>query len=651
MDDSPYNKASGDEEEEEELVDETGYKTTKDAVIFAIDVSKSMLQKPPATDADDKKTDSDSDSATHAALKCAYQLMQQRIISNPNDMMGILLFGTQRDRFMDDKYNPYPHCYVLTELEIPDAQNVKKLRDLVNDEEEAGKLLQPCEGGVKMASVLFCANQIFTTKASNFASRRLFLVTDNDDPHRGEKALASTAAVRAKDLYDLGVVIELFPISKPDHEFDRTIFYDDIVYRNTLNTDENAPAPLTSAAKPSKSGSGISLFQSLLSNINSHISPRRALFSVPLELSPGIRIGVKGYILFKREEIRKSCNVWMGGEKPQIAVGSTTRMADDTARTVEKVEIKKAFKFGGDTVSFGEEELKRIKYFGDPVIRVIGFKDRKLLPAWANYKHSTLIYPSETDFVGSTRVFSALWQKMRKAKKFALVWFIPRRNATPVLAAAIPGEEKYGDDGEQVSPPGLWIVNLPFADDIRQVPETTMVPATDELVDAARMFMQQVMLPKSVYNPKNYPNPALQWFYRVLQAMALEEDLPETPEDKTLPRYRQIDKRAGSYVTDWGTTLESSYQAYITEHGHRSTTTTSLKKRPAATADGDATTKKIKTEVDGVGEEEMRERFENGTVEKLTLPVLKEFLGAKKIPVGGKKKDLVDRVVGYFASK
>lgn len=35
---------------------------------------------------------------------------------------------------------------------------------------------------------------------------------------------------------------------------------------------------------------------------------------------------------------------------------------------------------------------------------------------------------------------------------------------------------------------------------------------------------------------------ALQWFYRILQAMALEEDIPEKPDDKTIPKYRQIDK-------------------------------------------------------------------------------------------------------------
>lgn len=223
----PYVKPEDEEEEEEEQLDETGYKTVKDAVIFAIDVSKSMLQRPPPSD--NKKADQES--ATIAALKCAYLLMQQRIISHPNDMMGILLFGTEKSRFQGDEESKrtsisYPHCYLLTDLDVPDADGVKRLRSLVNDEEEAADLLVPSKESVSMANVLFCANQIFTTKAPNFSSRRLFLVTNDDNPHATDKQLKSAAAVRAKDLYDLGVIIELFPISKPDHEFDRTTFYD-----------------------------------------------------------------------------------------------------------------------------------------------------------------------------------------------------------------------------------------------------------------------------------------------------------------------------------------------------------------------------------------------------------------------------------------
>jgi len=178
-----------------------------------------------------KEKHADQGSATSAALKCAYALMQQRIISNPNDMMGILLFGTEQSKFQDDEDGnggfQYPHCYLLADLDVPAASDVKRLRSIVNDdEEEVHKLLVPTKETVAMANVLFCANQVFTTKAPNFSSRRLFLVTDNDDPHAKSRELKSSATVRAKDLYDLGVIIELFPISHPDHEFDRARFYD-----------------------------------------------------------------------------------------------------------------------------------------------------------------------------------------------------------------------------------------------------------------------------------------------------------------------------------------------------------------------------------------------------------------------------------------
>lgn len=187
-----------------------------------------MLARPPL--ADSKKIDRDS--ATSAALKCAYRLMQQRIISHPNDMMGVLLFGTEDSHFQTDDKSPaslqYPHCYLLTDLDKPEASDVKRLRSLVEnqDGEDAKKLLVPSNKPVTMSNVLFCANQIFSTKAPNFSSRRLFLVTDNDNPHADNKEVKSSAIVRAKDLYDLGVVIELFPISQPDHDFDRSKFYD-----------------------------------------------------------------------------------------------------------------------------------------------------------------------------------------------------------------------------------------------------------------------------------------------------------------------------------------------------------------------------------------------------------------------------------------
>ena len=108
-----------------------------------------MLATPLKTE--DKKADRDS--ATVAALKCAYRLMQQRIISNPTDMMGILLFGTETSRFQGDEESSkslaYPHCYLLTDLDVPAAEDVKRLRTLVEDEEESAHSIYRASVNVK----------------------------------------------------------------------------------------------------------------------------------------------------------------------------------------------------------------------------------------------------------------------------------------------------------------------------------------------------------------------------------------------------------------------------------------------------------------------------------------------------------------------
>jgi ATP-dependent DNA helicase 2 subunit 1 len=173
----------------------------------------------------------EQESPVVAALKCAYHLLQQRIISRPSDMTGILLFGTKRTKFLgeDDSKKgglTYANCYLLLDLDVPSAADVKALRMMVEDEATSREILTPSEKPISMPNVLFCANQIFTTKAPNFTSRRLFLITDEDDPHANDRSLRSAATIRARDLYDLGVGLELFPISRVDHVFDRSKFYD-----------------------------------------------------------------------------------------------------------------------------------------------------------------------------------------------------------------------------------------------------------------------------------------------------------------------------------------------------------------------------------------------------------------------------------------
>lgn len=342
-------------------------------------------------------------------------------------------------------------------------------------------------------------------------------------------------------------------------------------------------------------------------------------------------------MIFKRQEPARACYIYLGSEKPQIAKGVTAQVADDTARTIEKWEVRKAYKFGGESVYFTPEEITQLKNFGDPIIRIIGFKPLAMLPIWASIKQAYFLYPSEVDYVGSTRVFSALYQKMLKDQLMAVTWFIARRNTTPVIAALMPGVEKTDDERRQILPPGLWIVQLPFADDIRQNPPSMLVRAGDELVDCMRTVMQQLQLPKGVYDPMRYPNPALQWHYRILQALALDEDLPDKPEDKTIPKYRAIHKRVGDDVLTWSQELDKAYRAYHTEHAPHP----GKSSKRQGSEDTAGSSKRIKME-DVPPDEEIYEHAEQATLSKLTVAQLRAWLTKKGDPAAGRKADLVE---------
>ncbi|KAJ6787156.1 hypothetical protein PWT90_09177 [Aphanocladium album] len=623
------------EDDGDQEIDETSYKAQKDAVLLAIEVSESMLKAPPPSDS--KKADRDS--PVQAALKCAYHFMEQRIISNPKDMIGILLFGTEKTRFQLDENGRsglgYPHCYLFTDLDVPSAEDVKALKSLVEDEETGDDILKPTSEAVSMSNVLFCANQIFTTRAANFGSRRLFLVTDNDNPHSTDKAARSAAAVRAKDLYDLGVSIDLFPISHQDSKFDLANFYDDILYRDPL-----AEANMQEVAV-SKSGDGLNLLTSLISNINSKQTPKRALFSnLPFEIAPGLRISVKGYNIIHRQAPARTCYIWLDGEKPQLAVGETTRIAEDSTRTVEKGEMKKAYKFGGEYVYFSPEEQKSLKDFGSPVIRIIGFKSRSLIPLWSSVKKSTFIYPSEEDYVGSTRVFTALWQKLLKDDKVALAWCIVRSNANPMLAAIMPSKSQSDEEsGTPFLPAGLWICPLPFADDLREIKQPgKMAQASDELKTQMRTIIQQLQLPKAMYNPTKYPNPSLQWHYKILQALALEEEVPETAEDASLPKFKAISKRAGGYLEDWSETLSGEAKSATDARAVKREIDDELPERPAKRG------KTAQPSASGLTPAQLKVVVDDGSISKMTVAQLKDIAGAKGLNTSGRKADIIERI-------
>lgn len=369
---------------------------------------------------------------------------------------------------------------------------------------------------------------------------------------------------------------------------------------------------------------------------------------MPFELGPGLTISVRGYNIIQKQAAARSCYIWLEGEKPQVAVGETARLAEDSARTVENYEVKKAYKFGNEYVYFTDEEQKSIKQFGGACIRIIGFKDRSLLRFWASIKKSIYIFPSEEGYVGSTRVFTALWQKLLKSKKVGMAWHIARRNGNPQLVAIIPSRATSDENsGTQYMPAGLWLYPIPFIDDVRDKPESgQVIRTTNALTDRMNKVVQQLQLPGGAYNPSKYPNPALQWHYKILQALALEDVVPDQPEDATVPKYRAIHKRCGGYIQEWSQVADDvlgqiqeqkKIKRELEGENEEDEPRPAKKSRTTAAKNSNAGE-------DGLSNTELRRRYDAGTLTKLTVADLRSAMSGRGLDIKGLKKDLVERL-------
>jgi len=411
----------------------------------------------------------------------------------------------------------------------------------------------------------------------------------------------------------------------------------DIIYR-----DPTAEAGTSDEVKTSKSGDGLTLLSSLISNINSKQTPKRSYFSnLPFEVAPGLTISIKGYIPLHRQAPNRTCYVWLGGEQAQLAQSEMTKMDSET-RTVEKSEIKKAYKFGGEYIHFNPEEAAALKQIGKKTLRIIGFKPRSMLPSWASIKKSIFIFPSEETFVGSTRVFSALWQKLLKSNKMGIAWFIARDNANPVMVAILPSKNPDEEEsGTPFLPAGLWLYPLPFVDDVRNVDINAPPKPADELTDRMREIVQNLQLPKAKYDPLKYPNPSLQWHYKILQAMALEDDVPETLDDPTIPKYRQIDKRVGGYLADWKADVAKKAHALMKNRSFKREFEEDDGDRPAAKR---AKAAPKKAGGAGLSNAQLKVAAEQDTLKKMTVAELKDVMVSKGLNTAGRKAELVERL-------
>ena len=167
-------------------------------------------------------------------------------------------------------------------------------------------------------------------------------------------------------------------------------------------------------------------------------------------------------------EAKKETPVFLS-KQTNAKLTSETVQYSGVGDKLERHQIRKYFPFGGAKAYIDEEEMKAIKTVGEAGLVLMGFKSQERVRPYHNLRSPYFVYPDETQVKGSVRAFYALLLGMAELKVVAIARLIYRKGTMPRLVALIPQLEAVDEKGRLDRSPGMHLVFLPYADDIRDL--------------------------------------------------------------------------------------------------------------------------------------------------------------------------------------
>ncbi|KAJ3334195.1 X-ray repair cross-complementing protein 6 [Blyttiomyces sp. JEL0837] len=602
---APYGSNEGEEEEIEEEEDDIQEFVEKgrDCVIFLVDASPNMHIPQ----------DEENLTPFRKVLKACLGHLMGRIIDNDTDLVGIVFYGTEK---ANNSHN-FENIYIYQELDAPYAKRISELERL-----EASRDVFDTEIGASNTyafhEALWICNTMFSKQAKKNDTKRVFLATSNDNPNAGNLELQRFAFTRANDLQDMGGKIHLFSFHPPGGKFEFDIFFKDNIIKPEEGDDEEELRYADASGKLSQ----------LIQQLRQREYKKRTACRIPFILGEDLEFGVMGYNLVT--EAKLGSYTYLVGATNEEAKVVTSYICKTTGQQLSATDMSSYYPYGGRKVVFSKDEVAQMKTFGEPGLRLIGFKPLQVImkKPYYNLKHSSFIFPDDASYKGSSSLFIQFLARVHALEKAVICSFIPRKNASPRLVALLPQLEQFDDQGNIAKPSGFHLVHIPFTDDIRRpaAPEFEAAKRIPELQPAVNVFAEiidKVYLKN--FSLQDFGNPTLQKHYANLQAIALKRDMAEDVLDYTLPDNEVIQKRIGKLVPKLMEALPEPEEEVVVPK---------TTKRKPADAGGEPKAKKPKAEVDG---DAVKTHWENGTLKKLTVGQLTEFLNSVNIKPTKKK--------------
>jgi ATP-dependent DNA helicase 2 subunit 1 len=585
----------------------------RDSIIFLIDAQKSMFEE------------NDSGEVPFVnAVKCAIATLTDKIISSDSDLLGIAFYGTREK----NNSNDFNHVFVFTDLDVPDAQKIIDLETLLNN--DFSKDFGHTDEEFPFCDALWACSTMFSNCTVKVGHKRIFLFTNDDNPNVANAHLRNQSIQRAKDLAELGIEIELFSMNKMNSQFDPTLFYHDII--TVAEEDDTGKPNFDAAAK----------FEELRARVRRKEFKKRSIGRMSMMIGKDIEIAVRLYNLV--QETKKGSYVWLDSRTNQQLKKMTKYICEDTGSMLLDTQVRNSYTYGGERVFFDKEEIQKIKLCEKSSFHLMGFKPRNTLKDYYNIKHASFIYPDEYAIKGSTVAFSALLDRMLAADKIA-VCRMTKTSSPPKFVALVPQKEELDKEGIQVTPPGMHVILLPFADDIRSLRFETQPKANNDQIGKAKRLVKTLRIR---FDSRNFENPSLQRHYANLQALALDRETTEETPDYVVPDEEGMSKYE-ELITDFKTSvLPDGYDPDPKKTPNK--TPKASRKRPREDDDETGPSpKRQKRDGSAAAERNWQQLVASGDISSLKVDELKEYIAWKGIKNTSKlkKHELVDLIKNH----
>lgn len=557
--------------------------------------------------------DGDGQLPFHQVLRAVIQTFRNKILTSGSDLIGVCFYGTK------EKDNPsdLPGILLFCDLDIPDADRILRLEELMT-KDFVGRFGHS-DKEVSLGDALWTCSTIFGNCTVKVGTKRVFLFTNNDSPNADHPTLQAQAKQRAADLRQLGIHIELFPLNRASEPFLASKFYVDIV-----ESGEEGDLELLD---------GTSKLQELLDRARSREFKKRSQGKISFYVTPDTEIGIRIYNLV--QETKKGSTTLLDGRTSQPIRTITKRVCEDTGSLLLDSQVKHGYAFGGVRVMIEKHEMKDIKTLDTASLRLIGFKPKSALKDYHNLKHASYIFPDEVAVRGSAVVYASLLKKMLEMDKIAICKMTARSNASLRLVALLPCLECV-KDGIQIYPSGLYVIYLPYADDIRsdRYEPNSSNYATEEQISAGLSVVRKLRIQD--FDCRNFDNPVLQHHYTTLEAIALDRKMDEItlPEDAVVPDQEGMARLSNLLKNFKDAVFPDTYVSpdpKVTPGKKKSSAKKRIRDGDDQDGDNDPLSSPTAKRKKAAEEIDWEEKLKNGEISKLTLNVLKGYCSAKGI--------------------